>query len=97
MDNTTFHRISKALSDPRRFTILELIGAAAEVPCQQLSGDLPISKATLSHHLQELEAAGLIAMRKDGKFAYLSAVRPVLDDYCAELKKRVGEPASQAV
>jgi ArsR family transcriptional regulator, arsenate/arsenite/antimonite-responsive transcriptional repressor len=90
MDPVSFNRISKALADPRRFAILERIAASSETACQTLCGEFPVSKATLSHHLQELETAGLVAMRKQGKFAYLTLQKKVWREYHQELKKRLG-------
>ena len=90
MDSVVFHRISKALADPRRFAILERIAAAPETPCQSLSAEFPVSKATLSHHMQELEASGLVTVRREGKFAYLTLQKKVWREYHRELKKRLG-------
>ena len=90
MDPIAFHRISKALADPRRFAILERIAAAPELPCQSLGAEFPVSKATLSHHLRELEAAGLVTVRRDGKFAHLALRKKVWREYHRELKKRLG-------
>ena len=68
--------VLKALADPRRFELLERI-AKAQCPlgCSQALAALPISPATLSHHIKELETAGLIAVRREGKFHFLS-LRP---------------------
>jgi len=69
----------KALADPRRFELLERI-AKAQCPlgCADALSALDISPATLSHHVKELEQAGLIEVRREGKFAYLSVRRGVL-------------------
>lgn len=90
MEDIQFHRISKALADPRRFTILERIAGTSELACQSLCAEVAVSKATLSHHLQELETAGLIAIRKEGKFAHLSLQKTVWRAYQSALKKRIG-------
>jgi ArsR family transcriptional regulator, arsenate/arsenite/antimonite-responsive transcriptional repressor len=68
--------ILKALADPRRFELLERI-ARADCPlgCAQALTALSISAATLSHHVKELETSGLIDVRREGKFAYLT-LRP---------------------
>lgn len=69
----------KALADPRRFELLEKI-ARAQCPlgCAQALSALPISAATLSHHIKELETAGLIHVRREGKFHFLSLKPGVL-------------------
>jgi ArsR family transcriptional regulator len=90
MDLLVFHRISKALADPRRFAILEQIAGTAELACQALIANVPVTKATLSHHLQELETAGLISIRMEGKFAHLALRKAVWREYRKELRKRIG-------
>ncbi|MGP8187621.1 MAG: ArsR/SmtB family transcription factor [Terracidiphilus sp.] len=68
--------VLKALADPRRFELLEKIArAGCPFGCAQARAALPISAATLSHHVKELEAAGLIQVERRGKFHYLS-LRP---------------------
>jgi ArsR family transcriptional regulator len=68
--------ILKALADPRRFELLEKIAkAGCPLGCAQALASLSISAATLSHHVKELELAGLIEVRREGKFAYLT-LRP---------------------
>lgn len=66
----------KALADPRRYELLERIAkASCPLGCTQALASLPISAATLSHHIKELETAGLIHIRREGKFHYMS-LRP---------------------
>jgi ArsR family transcriptional regulator len=66
----------KALADPKRFELLERVArSSCALSCSEVLPALAISPATLSHHLKELEAAGLIAVRREGKFHFLS-LRP---------------------
>ncbi len=58
----------KALSDPRRLGILERIAGQHSMGCSALLEAVPITAATMSHHLKELEAAGLIEAHREGKF-----------------------------
>ena len=68
--------VLKALADPRRFELLERIARnSCPLGCAEARKALPISAATLSHHVKELETAGLIEVRREGKFHYL-ALRP---------------------
>jgi ArsR family transcriptional regulator len=79
--------IFKALAEPRRFELLEKIARAhCPLSCAQARAALPISAATLSHHIKELETAGLIQVRRQGKFHYLSLRPGVLDSVSASLK-----------
>lgn len=82
-----FHRIAKALADPRRFEILERIANCKEMPCADLKCNLPITAATLSHHVKELQDAGLIEVRREGKFRHMQLKRQVWKEYVARLGK----------
>ncbi len=78
--------VLKALADPRRFELLQQIAkAGCPLGCSQALAALPISAATLSHHIKELETAGLIEVRREGKFAYLSLRPGVLASLAAGL------------
>jgi ArsR family transcriptional regulator len=83
-----FALISRALADPRRFEIFRQIGKSKRpCACFDLKKRLPISAATLSHHVKELETAGLIEIVREGKFAHLSRRLDVWQAYVGELAK----------
>src|SRR5271170_3968072 len=78
--------ILKALGDPRRMEIIERLAAQGCTGCSDMRECLPISAATLSHHLKELETAGLIHIERDGKFARLTLRRDIWQAFLADLQ-----------
>ncbi len=62
-----FPTLFKALGDPNRMTILELLRERDMTPSDLLQR-MDIAQPTLSHHLDILKRAGLVETTRDGQF-----------------------------
>jgi ArsR family transcriptional regulator len=87
LDEDQLQLIAKALADPRRYEILKKLSTQrCATPCTVVRDCIDISAATLSHHMKELETAGLVRSEKDGKFVHYTLQAEVLRAYLNQLK-----------
>ena len=63
--------ICKALSDPNRLRIIQLLIYGEQCGCDLLE-QMQITQPTLSHHMKALEGCGLVSSRKKGKWSHYS-------------------------
>lgn len=59
-------KYAKALSHPARVAILKLLIKRQACICGDIVDELPLSQSTISQHLKELKAAGLIKGEIEG-------------------------------
>jgi len=80
MNNEHFALISKALSDPNRLQIIQMITDQERCACKLLE-HFNISQPTLSHHMRILSDCNLIQTRKDGKWSHYSMNMETMEAY----------------
>ncbi len=74
--------IARAIADPRRYEILRRLGGVGEqASCAAVRECAGVSPATMSHHMKELEAAGLVEATREGRFVNYRLRRDVLTAY----------------
>ena len=64
-------RVFKALCDPNRLVIIEMLQSGEKCACKILE-DLNIVQSTLSHHMKILCESGFVDSRRDGKWMHYS-------------------------
>lgn len=62
----TLAAFAKALAHPARVSILQLLIKKKSCICGSIVDELPLSQSTVSQHLKELKAAGLIKGEIEG-------------------------------
>jgi len=75
----TTNKIFKALADPTRRRVLELL-RDGPLTAGRLAERFPVSKPTMSAHFAVLQEAGLIEAEKDGRTVLYRLKMSVLED-----------------
>jgi len=75
----TTNKVFKALADPTRRRVLELL-KEGPLTAGQLSDRFPVSKPTMSAHFSVLQEAGLIKAEKNGRTVLYRLKMSVLED-----------------
>ena len=78
----------KALADPTRRTMLERL-QKGDLTAGELAEGLPMTKASVSHHLNLLKQAGLVAVRRQGQNLIYSLETTVFQEALQWLTQRL--------
>ncbi|MEZ5319854.1 MAG: autorepressor SdpR family transcription factor [Vicinamibacterales bacterium] len=92
----TNNKVFKALADPTRRRVLELLREGART-AGDLAGRFPVSKPTMSAHFAVLQEAGLIEAEKDGRTIYYRLKMSVLEGALLGFAQRFGLDAPARV
>jgi ArsR family transcriptional regulator len=81
---TATAELFRALSDPARVRIVNLLATAGGEVCGcDLTEALELAQPTVSHHLKKLHDAGLLQREQRGKWAYYSLNRDAVGKLAA--------------
>lgn len=92
-----YANIFRALSEPIRLEMISMFDADDTCACTLLEDQLPISKSTISYHIKILYQAGLIHVRKEGRFYHYDLRRDVFDYFVPGLLERLREEQATSV
>lgn len=79
----TFETVAKAVADPTRMRILKMLEGGELCVCQ-IGAVLDLAPGTISRHLASLKAAGLVQMRRHGKWIHYRLAERTLNLYAGE-------------
>jgi len=85
------NKVFKALSDPTRRRVLELL-RSGPMMAGELSDHFPVSKPTMSAHFSVLQEAGLVEAEKLGRVVYYRLKTSVLEDALLGFAEAFGLP-----
>jgi len=85
-----FQESFKALSDPTRRAILDLLKDGAKT-AGDIGSHFAMTPATVSHHLSVLKGAELVSDERRGKYIYYELDLSVLDEIAGWLAALRGE------
>ena len=80
MDYTEKSMLFKALGDPTRLKIVDMISCGELCACVILEA-FEITQPSLSHHMKILCDCGLVNGRKEGKWTYYSLNEKAVQDF----------------
>ncbi|AMV38896.1 autorepressor SdpR family transcription factor [Planctomyces sp. SH-PL62] len=88
------NEVFKALSDPTRRRILQLLGRG-ELTAGELSTHFDMSKPSMSHHFSVLKEADLVSSRREGQQIYYALNTTVLQDVMSRIWDLFGGPSEK--
>ena len=89
-DTVGIQNTIKALSDPIRREILELL-KSSRLSAGEIAGKFPVSGAAISKHLSVLKEADLIRDTREGKFIFYELNTSVLEEVLLWISYLKGE------
>lgn len=78
MDYLKLSKMMKAIAEPNRLQIVDMISTGEKCACDLLD-NFNFTQPTLSHHMKVLIEAGIVSARKDGKWHYYSLSQKNID------------------
>ncbi len=100
MPETPSPDLLAVLAEPNRRRLLELL-REGERTVTELAAEFPVTRPAISQHLGVLAAAGLVEVRRDGRFrryrldpAGMAAVRRTLDAFWTSELEELARPTA---
>lgn len=92
-DEEAAQRIARALADPQRYQIVKTLAQCEPgTQCAAIRDSVTIAPATISHHMKELQQAGLVELKRTGRTVRYSLRRNILAAFLDVLERDLLPP-----
>ncbi|AZP03695.1 ArsR family transcriptional regulator [Jeotgalibaca ciconiae] len=85
MDYTNYAKVMKAMSEPKRVKILDLLSCGTLCACDVLN-HFDFTQPTLSHHIKVLVEAELVTAERKGTWHYYSIKKDSVEQLLSDTK-----------
>ena len=92
---TKLAKVFKALSDPKRVKIVDMLSCGEMCGCVLLKC-FEITQPTLAHDMKVLTEAGIVTSRRDGKKTYYSLDRKALERMSVRVRNMLEQTEKKA-
>ncbi|MEG0733381.1 MAG: metalloregulator ArsR/SmtB family transcription factor [Vagococcus sp.] len=86
MDYEKISLVLKAMADPKRIKIVDLLSDGTMCACEVLE-HFDFTQPTLSHHMKVLETAGIISVNKESKWYYYTLREDFVSEFMSTMTK----------
>lgn len=86
MDYVRTSLVLKAMADPNRMKIIDLLSAGSLCGCDVLK-HFDFTQPTLSHHMKALEKAGIVSVTKKSQWHYYTLRTDFVEDFMGAMAK----------
>ncbi len=87
--------VFRALGEKGRLKIIEILTGGEKCVCELIE-EIDLSQAAISHHLMVLRKAGLIKVRREGRWGFYSLDKEGLEKLEVFLEKEIFRPAMES-
>jgi len=92
----TVDEVFKALGDPTRVRIAEMLARRGEMCVCRIMEELDMTQPAVSHHLATLKHAGLVSCRRQGQWIHYSLRRSTVSKVAHDFIQGLLEEAAPA-
>lgn len=82
MQYAAYSRMLKAMADPNRLQIIDLLSCGTLCACDILT-HFEFSQPTLSHHMKVLQTAGIVTAKKVGRWQHYTLAPKFIEQFQA--------------